>query len=100
MDARRRSLVALLVGAALAGAVGDALAQRRGYLTPEERERLREDLNAARRDLYRNRGPQQPPQQQSPWQQPGSAWQQPRTIRASNSNASVWRAVTAPKAHR
>ncbi|MGE5130771.1 MAG: hypothetical protein ACM3IK_14110 [Sphingomonadaceae bacterium] len=66
MDAMRRSLVALLVGAALAGAAGDALAQRRGYLTPEERERLREDLNAARRDLYRNRGPQQPPQQQMP----------------------------------
>jgi hypothetical protein len=66
MDARRRSLVALLVGAALAGVAGDALAQRRGYLTPEERERLREDLNAARRDLYRNRGPQPPPQQQMP----------------------------------
>lgn len=65
MDARRRSLVALLVGAALAGAAGDALAQRRGYLTPEERERLREDLNAARRDVYRNRGAQ-PPQQQMP----------------------------------
>jgi hypothetical protein len=66
MDARRRSLVALLVGAALAGVAGDALAQRRGYLTPEERERLREDLNAARRDLYRNRGPQPPQQQQMP----------------------------------
>jgi hypothetical protein len=65
MDARRRSLVALLIGAALAGAAGNALAQRRGYLTPEERERLREDLNSARRDLYRNnRGPQ--PQQPPP----------------------------------
>jgi len=65
MDARRRSLVALLIGAALAGAAGDAAAQRRGYLTPEERERLREDLNSARRDLYRNRGGQ-PPQQMPP----------------------------------
>jgi len=65
MDARRRSLVALLIGAALAGAAGNALAQRRGYLTPEERERLRQDLNSARRDLYRNnRGPQ--PQQPPP----------------------------------
>ena len=63
MDARRRALVALLIGAALAGAAGNALAQRRGYLTPDERERLRQDLNSARRDLYRNnRGPQpQPP---------------------------------------
>jgi hypothetical protein len=73
MDARRRSLVALLVGAALAGAAGNALAQRRGYLTPEERERLREDLNAARRDVYRNRGaqPPQPPQQMPPERRQG-----------------------------
>lgn len=67
MDARRRALVALLIGAALAGAAGNALAQRRGYLTPDERERLRQDLNSARRDLYRNnRGPQPQPQPPPP----------------------------------
>ncbi|HXZ91336.1 MAG TPA: hypothetical protein VEG36_00515 [Burkholderiales bacterium] len=71
MDARRRSLVALFVGAALAGAAGSALAQRRPNLTPEERERLREDLNSARRDLYRNRGAQQPQQMPPPQRRPG-----------------------------
>ena len=72
MDARRRSLVALLIGAALAGAAGSALSQRRTYLTPEERERLRQDLNSARRDLYRNnRGPQPPQQMPPPERRPG-----------------------------
>ncbi len=71
MNARRRSLVALLIGAALAGAAGNALAQRRGYLTPEERERLRQDLNSARRDLYRNNRGQPPQQLPPPERRPG-----------------------------
>ena len=63
MNPRRRSLVALLFGFALAGVAGSALAQRPRNMDPAERERLREDLNAARRDVYRGHGPQrgQPP---------------------------------------
>jgi hypothetical protein len=55
MNAARRSLLVLLLGAALAGASGTALAQQRRSMDPQERERLREDLNSARRDLYRGR---------------------------------------------
>jgi len=56
MNAARRSLVLVLLGAALAGASGSALAQRRQNMDPQERQRLREDLNAARRDVYRGQG--------------------------------------------
>lgn len=56
MNATRRSLLALLLGAALAGASGTALAQHRRSMDPQERERLREDLDSARRDLYRGQG--------------------------------------------
>lgn len=56
MNATRRSLLVLLLGAALAGASGTALAQRRRSLNPQERERLREDLDSARRDVYRGQG--------------------------------------------
>jgi hypothetical protein len=56
MNATRRSLLALLLGAALAGASGTVLAQRRRSLDPQERERLHEDLNSARRDVYRRQG--------------------------------------------
>jgi len=56
MNPTRRALVALLLGAFLAGASGTVLAQRGRGLNPQERERLREDLNSARRDVYRGQG--------------------------------------------
>ncbi|HUJ86670.1 MAG TPA: hypothetical protein VLX30_07445, partial [Burkholderiales bacterium] len=50
----------LALGAALAAASGGALAQGRGWrerpLTPQERERLREQVDSARRDVYRRQG--------------------------------------------
>lgn len=64
----RRLLLALVLGAAGAGGAQSAFAQRAPYLSPQERERLRQDLDSARRDQYRGReqerARQQPDQQQ------------------------------------
>ena len=49
----------LLLGLAAVG--GPALAQHQGrgqHMSPEERQRLREDMNAAKRDVYRDRDQQ------------------------------------------
>ena len=58
MLTRRISLV-LTLAAALAAASGSAYAQRRGdrdeYLSPAAREQLRQQVESARRDVYRSR---------------------------------------------
>lgn len=49
-----------VVSLGLAVVAGPALAQHHGrgqHMTPEERQRLRDDMNAARRDVYREGQP-------------------------------------------
>jgi hypothetical protein len=56
MNAARRSLVVLLLGAAFASAPGTALAQRQRPMDAQQRERLREDLKSAPRLFSRALG--------------------------------------------
>jgi hypothetical protein len=58
MNAARRSLVVLLLGAAFASAPGTVLAQRQRPMDAQQRERLREDLKSAPREVYRGQGPE------------------------------------------
>ena len=57
MTLTRRATLVLALAAALAATSGRALAQGRGWrehpMTPQERERLREQVDSARRDVYR-----------------------------------------------
>lgn len=53
----RRFIRVLLLALGLAAVAGPALAQHQGrgqHMSPEERQRLREDMNAAKRDVYRD----------------------------------------------
>lgn len=56
MTLTRRAILQLVLAAALAAAGGSALAQgrwRERPLSPQEREQLREQVDSARRDVYR-----------------------------------------------
>ena len=58
----RRLTRVLLLALGLAAVAGPAFAERQGrgqHMSPEERQRLRDDMNAARRDVYRDGGQQQ-----------------------------------------
>jgi hypothetical protein len=58
MTLTRRATLRLVFAAMLAAAGGSALAQgrwRERPLTPQEREQLREQVDSARRDIYRQR---------------------------------------------
>ena len=58
----RRLTRVLFLALGLAAMAGPALAERQGrgqHMSPEERQRLREDMNATRRDVYRDGGQQQ-----------------------------------------
>jgi hypothetical protein len=58
MTLTRRAILRLVLAAVLAAAGGSALAQgrwRERPLSPQEREQLREQVESARRDVYRQR---------------------------------------------
>jgi len=63
MTLTRRAILQLVLAAALAAAGGSALAQgrwRERPLSPQEREQLREQVDSARRDAYRQRREEHP----------------------------------------
>ena len=62
MTPTRRATLQLVLAAALAAASASALAQgrwRERPLSPQEREQLREQVDSARRDVYRQRRDEQ-----------------------------------------
>lgn len=53
----RKGVRILLMALGLSVVAGPALADRQGrgqHMSPEERQRLRDDMNAAKRDVYRD----------------------------------------------
>ncbi|MGH8745948.1 MAG: hypothetical protein ACREUK_05605, partial [Burkholderiales bacterium] len=73
MTFSRRAILVLALAAAIGAPGGSALAQGRGWrerpLTPQERERLREQVDSARRDVYRRQREEHPhPRQLTPEQ--------------------------------
>ncbi len=68
MTSMRRATLQLVLAAALAAASASVLAQERGWrehpMSPQERERLREQVDSARRDVYRQRREERSPARQ------------------------------------
>ncbi len=67
MTPTRRATLQLVLAAALAAASAGALAQgrwRERPLSPQEREQLREQVDSARRDVYRQRREERAPARQ------------------------------------